>query len=211
VVFSESHDEAGNAPGTARTIVVAVNGASLFGATRVAAESRCRLCFGLSLLSAATPMFLMGEEIGAQRPYKYDNFVTNREDILGERTGNGKLLFRFYQDLIALSRNLPAIRTHNIDVLHQSNANRVIAFKRWIGTEQLIVIASFNNAPFSNGYIIQKDSLGIPDASWTEVFNSDAAIYGGQNIGNFGATIPSQGGTFTANIPATGFVVFAKQ
>jgi 1,4-alpha-glucan branching enzyme len=211
VVFSESHDEAGNASGTARTIVVAVNGAPLFGATRVAAESRCRLCFGLSLLSAATPMFLMGEEIGAQHPYKYDNFVTNREDILGDRNGNGKLLFRFYQDLIALSRKLPAVRTHNIDVLHQSNANRVIAFKRWIGIEQLIVMASFNNTPFSNGYIIQKDSVGIPDASWTEVFNSDAEIYGGQNTGNFGAAISSHNGTFSANIPATGFVVFAKQ
>src|SRR5262249_35032110 len=43
VVFHESHDEAGNAPGTARTISVAVNGAALFGATRDAAEARCRL------------------------------------------------------------------------------------------------------------------------------------------------------------------------
>jgi 1,4-alpha-glucan branching enzyme len=211
VVFNESHDEAGNAPGSARTIVVAVNWAPLFGETRVAAEARCRLSFGFSLLSAGTPMFFMGEEIGAQRLYKYDNFIANREDILGERIGNGKLLFRFYQDLIALSRRLPAIRTHNIDILHQSNHNRVIAFKRWIGTEQLIILASFNDVAFSNGYIIQKDSVGIPDAGWTEVFNSDAAIYGGQNVGNFGATIPSGGGRFAVNIPASGFVVFVKQ
>src|SRR4030095_3881750 len=39
VVFHESHDEAGNAPGTARTISVAVNGAPLFAPTRVAAEA----------------------------------------------------------------------------------------------------------------------------------------------------------------------------
>jgi 1,4-alpha-glucan branching enzyme len=211
VVFNESHDEAGNAPGTARTIVVAVNWAPLFGATRLAAEARCRLSFAFSLLSAGTPMFFMGEEIGAQRLYKYDNFLASREDILGERIGNGKLLFRFYQDLIALSRRLPAIRTHNIDILHQSNDNRVIAFKRWIGTEQLIILASFNNAAFSNGYVIQKDSVGIPDAGWTEVFNSDAAVYGGQNVGNFGATISSAGGRFAVNIPASGFVVFVKQ
>src|SRR5262249_37127309 len=102
VVFNESHDEAGNAPGTARSIVVAVNWAPLFGATRAAAEARCRLCFGLSLFSAGTPMFFMGEEIGAQRQYTYNNFIANREDILGERVGNGKLLFRFYQDLISL-------------------------------------------------------------------------------------------------------------
>ncbi|HEV8291746.1 MAG TPA: alpha-amylase family glycosyl hydrolase, partial [Tepidisphaeraceae bacterium] len=211
VVFNESHDEAGNAPGTARTIVVAVNGAPLFGATRVAAEARCRLCFGLSLLSAGTPMFFMGEEIGAQRQYTYSNFIANREDILGERAGNGKLLFRFYQDLITLGRKLASVRTHNIDILHQSNNDRVIAFKRWTGDQQVVILASFNNTAFSNGYIIQKDSLGIPDVGWTEVFNSDADIYGGQNIGNFGATIPSRGGRFAANIPASGFVVFMKQ
>jgi 1,4-alpha-glucan branching enzyme len=211
VVFHESHDEAGNAPGTARTIAVAVNDAPLFGLTRTVAEARCRLCFGLSLLSAATPMFFMGEEIGAQRLYKFDNFIRNREDILGERTGNGQQLFRFYQDLITLSRRIRAIRTHNIDILHQSNQNRVIAFKRWIGEEQVIVLASFNNTAFSQGYRIQKDSIAIPDASWKEVFNSDAGIYGGSNTGNFGATIPSRDSQFTANIPANGFVVFVKQ
>ncbi len=211
VVFHESHDEAGNAPGTARTICVAVNGAALFGATRAAAEARSRLCFGLSLLSAGTPMFFMGEEIGAQRQYTYENFIANREDILGERSGNGKQLFRFYQDLISLGRRLPSIRTHNIDILHQSNDDRVVAFKRWIGDEQVIILASFNNTAFSNGYVIQKDSMAIPDAGWREVFNSDAAIYGGQNIGNSGATIYSRGSQFAANIPAQGFVVLVKQ
>jgi 1,4-alpha-glucan branching enzyme len=211
IVYNESHDEAGNDAGSARTMVVAVNGAAVFGPTRIAAEARCRVCFGLSLLSAGTPMFFMGEEIGAQKYYKYDTFLANREDILGERAGNGKQLFRFYQDLISLSRGMPSIRTHNIDILHQSNENRVIAFKRWIGDEQVIVLASLNNTPFSNGYVIQKDLMAIPDAGWKEVFNSDGTIYGGSNVGNFGATIPSSGARFAANVPANGFVVFVKQ
>jgi 1,4-alpha-glucan branching enzyme len=156
-------------------------------------------------------MFFMGEEIGAQRQYKYDNFIANREDILGERAGNGKHLFRFYQDLVSLGRRLPSIRTHNIDILHQSDDNRVVAFKRWIGDEQVIILASLNNTAFSNGYVIKKDSMAIPDAGWREVCNSDAAIYGGQNIGNFGGTISSHGSQFAANIPANGFVVFVKQ
>src|SRR5262249_26182265 len=152
VVFHESHDEAGNARGTARRIAVAVNDAPLVGLTRTVAEARCRLCFGLSLLSAATPMFFMGEETGAQLLYKFDNFIRNREDILGERTGNGQQLFRFYQDIISLRWRIRAARTHNIDILHQSNENRVVAFKRWIGDEQVIVLAAFNDTAFSNGY-----------------------------------------------------------
>jgi 1,4-alpha-glucan branching enzyme len=211
VIFHESHDEAGNAGGTARTMVVAVNGAPLVDATRSAAEARSRLCFGLSLLSAGTPMFFMGEEIGAQKRYTFDNFLSNREDILGERTGNGKALFRFYQDLIGLSRRLRSVRSHNIDILHQWNPNRVIAFKRWNGDEEVIIVASFNNAAFANGYAIEKDLLAIPNAGWKEIFNSDAAIYGGQNIGNGGATLPSNQGRLTVAIPANGFVVLVKQ
>jgi 1,4-alpha-glucan branching enzyme len=211
VVFHESHDEAGNAKGTARTMVVAVNEAPLIDATRIAAEARSRVCFGLSVLSAGTPMFFMGEEIGAQQPYTVNGFLPNREDFLGERSGNGKALFRFYQDVISLSRRLGSIRSSNIDILHQSNTNRVIAFKRWNGTEQVIIAASFNNAPFANGYVIEKDALAIPDAGWKEIFNSDAAIYGGQNVGNSGAVLPSSQARLSVVIPANGFVVFVKQ
>ena len=211
VVFHESHDEAGNADGTARTIKVAVNHAPLFGATRTWAEARSRVCCGLSLLSAGTPMFFMGEEIGAERRYTYNNFMAAREDIIGERHGNGREVFRFYQDLITLVRRLRSIRTQNIDIVHQSNANRVVAFKRWTGDEELLVAASLNDAAFADGYIIAKDELALPDAGWKEIFNSDSARYGGRNIGNLGAVVGSNGGRLNVVIPAAGFVVFAKQ
>jgi 1,4-alpha-glucan branching enzyme len=211
VVFHESHDEAGNAEGTARTITVAVNNAPLFGPTRQWAEARARVCFGLSLLSAGTPMFFMGEEVGAQKKYTYNNFVSQKEDILGEKSGIGQGLFRFYQDLLSLNRRLDSIRTHNIDILHQSNENRVIAFKRWMGSEEVIIVASLNNAPFEQGYIIQKDLLAIPDGQWKEVFNSDAAVYGGQNIGNQAAQLPSAEGRLNVILPASGFVVLVWQ
>lgn len=211
VVFHESHDEAGNAGGTARTLVTAVNNAPLVDATRIAAEARARVCFGLSVLSSGTPMFFMGEEIGAQRPYRYNDFKENREDILGERAGNGQALFRFYQQLISLSRRLRSVRGRNIDILHQWNANRVIAFKRWSGDEEVIIAGSLNNSAFADGYVIAKDTLAIPDARWKEIFNSDAAIYGGHNVGNGGGTIFSSRGCLEVVIPANGFVVFVRQ
>jgi 1,4-alpha-glucan branching enzyme len=212
VVFSESHDEAGNAECTGRTIVIAVNGAPLVGATRQRAEARSRVCFGLSVLSAGTPMFLMGEEIGAQKLFKvdYQEFLANREDILGDANGIGKWMFAFYRDIISLSRRLSSVRSHNIDILHESNGNRVIAFKRWNGDEQIIVVASLSNSAFSNGYVITKDVTGIPNAGWREVFNSDSAAYGGQNVGNGGAVIGSSNGSIQVVLPAAGFVVLQK-
>lgn len=211
VVFHESHDEAGNADGTARTMVTAVNHAPLVGATRLAAEARSRLCFGLSFLSAGTPMFFMAEEIGAQKRVTYNGFFAGREDILGERAGNGRLLFRFYQDLITLGRRLRSVRSHDIDILHQSNENRVIAFKRWAASEEVMVVASFNNTPFAGGYAIVKDPIAIPDAGWKEILNSDAAVYGGWNVGNAGATVRSGGGRIEIVVPANGFVVLVRQ
>jgi 1,4-alpha-glucan branching enzyme len=211
VVYHESHDEAGNAPGTARTIVTAVNHAPLVGPTRLAAEARARVVFGLSLLSAGTPMFLMGEEIGAQKPFTFDTALANREDFIGDRHGFGAALFRYYQDLITLSHRLHSVRTHNLDILHAANANRVLAFKRWEANEEVIVVASLNNRSFASGYTIQKDLLAIPNAGWKEIFNSAAAIYGGSNVGNAGATIPSHDGRLTITIPAVGLLVFVRQ
>jgi 1,4-alpha-glucan branching enzyme len=72
------------------------------------------------------------------------------------------------------------------------------------------IIASFNNTAFTSGYVIEKDLLAIPYANWKEIFNSDAAIYGGQNIGNGGSVIPSSQGRLNVVVPAAGFLVFAR-
>jgi 1,4-alpha-glucan branching enzyme len=210
VVYHESHDEAGNAGGTARTIVTAVNGAPLVGSTRDVAEARCRVAFGLSLLSAGTPMFFMGEEVGARQPYRFNDFMSHREDLAGERVGSSARLFRFYQDLIRFSRRHPATRAQAIDVVHALGATRVIAFVRAAGSDRLLVVASLRNQPFLGGYVIQTDPSRLPDGAWREVFNSDADTYGGGNVGNFGADVPAAGGRFQARVPASGFVVFQK-
>ncbi len=216
VVYHESHDEAGNASyevngrriESHRTIVSAVNSAPLTGETRRYGEARSRFACGMTLMSAGTPMFFMGEEIGAQKQYRYRDFLDNREDLFEEREGNGRLLFRFYQDVIRLRRNHSGLRSHAIDILHVHNANRVIAFRRWDDTEDFLIVASLNNSPFADGYTIENSRL--PDGSWREIFNSDADFYGGDGVGNFGTNIPSNAGSIRVVIPANGFVVLVK-
>ena len=87
VVYHESHDDCGNRTGSARTMWLAVNGAPLVGETRNWAEARARFAAGMTLLSASTPMFFMGEEIGAANPYTYGGFMQNREDLIGAASG----------------------------------------------------------------------------------------------------------------------------
>jgi 1,4-alpha-glucan branching enzyme len=210
IVYHEIHDEAGNDADTERTILTAVNRASLVGLTRQFAEARSRVAFGMSALSAGTPMFLMGEEIGAANFFLYDTFAQNKEDLIGARTGTGRFIYRFYQDLIRLVRSRTAARSTAIDVIYRHNDNRVIAFTRAAPGQQLLVVASLNDAAFTQGYVIATDPARLPAGGWQEIFNSDAAVYGGNNIGNAGATLSVNTGVINAIIPARGFLVFEK-
>lgn len=216
VVYHESHDEAGNSyyeEGgrkiySKRTIVSAVNDAPLAGKTRHFAEARSRFAFGMAMLSAGTPIFLMGEEIGAQKPYRYQDFSDNKEDLLYEKATDGAKLFKFYQDLIQFRYAHSSVRSPNIEVVYVHNIDRVIAFRRWDQHEELLVVASLNNYPFTREYNFRSDRIG--NSRWHEIFNSDAIAYGGADIGNFGQTLISVNGYLHLEIPANGFVIFQK-
>ena len=208
VIYHESHDEAGNAEGSARTIVVAVNAAPLIGDTRRYAEARVHFAAGMTLLAPATPMFFMGEEVGASLLYRFADFLNAREDYAALRASYGANLFRLYADIIRLRLAHPALRSRDCDILHANDDNRVIALRRWWASEEMIVVGCLNNWAFRGGYRIQ-DSR-IADASWREVFNSDAAEYGGSGLLN-GGQITSGGGSLSFDIPANSVLVLQRQ
>ena len=118
VAYHENHDEAGNESNTERTIVTAVNSAPLVGATRKYAEGRCRFAFGMAALSAGTPMFLMGEEIGAAKYFPVQRFFPEQGRSGRRADRDGRFLFRFYQDLIRLVTAKPAARSRTLDVIY---------------------------------------------------------------------------------------------
>ena len=208
VCYNDSHDEAGNSKNSARTICLAVNNAPLVGDTRKWAESRCRLSAGLALLSAGIPMFFMGEEVGASQPYRYNDFLDHREDIAGLKQGSGANLFRYYKDLIALSRDHDAIRSKHIEVLYTHDDNRLIVFLRKGAHHEVLVVACFNDAGFDHGYRMSHPAFA--GGGWREIFNSDATVYGGRGVGNGGATLQPSGADCDPIVPAAGLVVFRR-
>jgi 1,4-alpha-glucan branching enzyme len=153
-------------------------------------------------------MFFMGEEVGASHPYRYADFINAREDYYALRQGPGSNLFRFYQDLIRLHLPRPALRSSNIEILHTNDANRVLAFLRWEGNEELLVVASLNNASFPNGYNIGNSRIN--DGQWREIFNSDVTAYGGSGLTNAGS-INTAAGVIMVRIPANSVLVFQRQ
>jgi 1,4-alpha-glucan branching enzyme len=210
IVYHESHDEAGNGKFTDRTLCVAVNGAPLIGETRRYAEARCRFAAGMTLLSAGVPMFLFGEEVGAQRKFLYNHVLENREDYQALRSGSGQFLFEYYRRLIRLRLAHAGLKSPNIDVLFTHNEHRLIFFHRWGGGEDFLVVASLNNRSFNNpSYLFRADR--IPAGRWREIFNSDGAAFGGANVGNLGRTIENAMGSFECVVPANGAIVFQRE
>lgn len=215
VVYHESHDEAGNSSYeenghkvySARTIVTAVNGAPLVGATRGFAEARTRVIAALGLLGPATPMFFMGEEVGAREPYRYNDFIGHREDFEALAEGEGARLLAFYRAVIALRRGSAALRSHALDILHVHDANRVLAVRRADAGQELVVVASLNNHAFADGYRIQHPLLA--DGSWREVLNSDAAAFGGGGLENIGP-VASGHGALTVRLAANTVAVLQR-
>jgi 1,4-alpha-glucan branching enzyme len=209
VVYHESHDEAGNSEHSGRTLMVAIaaeKGAEKpTGELRRIAEARVRFVAGMTLLSAGTPMFLMGEEIGAAKDFTYSGFLENREDLYGERKGAGRHLFRFYRDLIRLRLRHHTFSTANIAITHVHNADRVLIFHRWKGPEHYLVVATLSDFGWPDGYRITPPAVAT--GSWREIFSSDAKEYDGNGVVNEESEIEVIDGQLPVRLPARGFIV----
>ncbi len=207
VVYHESHDEAGNSEHSGRTLMVAIaankDTPPPEGDLRRIAEARTRFAAGMALLSAGTPMFLMGEEIGAVKDFTYDGFLQNREDLHGERKGKGRFLFRFYRTLIRLRRRHHTLATANIAVMLVHNADRVLVFHRWKGPEHYLIVSTLSDTGWPDGYRIPAPPVATGD--WREIFTSDARDFGGDGISN--DEVPGADDQLTVKLPARGFVV----
>jgi 1,4-alpha-glucan branching enzyme len=225
VVYPESHDEAGNSEHSERNILVAVNNAPLVGETRWYAEARIRCVTALALLAPGTPMFLMGDEVGAAKAYTYNRFTEDKEDLHGLRAGTGAGLFAAHRDLARLRLASAAAKSRDVEILHTNDPARVIAFRRWSGPagdgsggdgsgadapgQELLVVVSLNNAPFPS-YLLRHPSLAGA-APWRLRLNTDAAPYGGRG-GPAGeeALTPAADGTVDLVLPAVAALVFER-
>jgi 1,4-alpha-glucan branching enzyme len=110
-------------------------------------------------------------------------------------------LSRFVQDLNAIYQAEPALHQVDFDpagfrwIDCNDNENSVVSIVRYARDRHDFVVMVFNFTPVPrNDY-----RIGVPEAGWyAERLNSDAAVYGGGNVGN-------GGGAATEPIAAHGF------
>ncbi len=203
VNYIESHDE------------VAVHGRTI----RVAdpsdphsmwARGRGKLCYGLTLFTAGLPMILQGQEFMEDRPF--GDAIAHR--IQWPYRTNYADYFLACRDMTWLRRRSTALRGDAAqNVYHVNDTANVVAWHRWNQAgDDLVIVASFNNTSFDSY------CLGMPlGGEWLELFNSDAAVYGGDNRGNGGrvqANGPPRDGlpnSACVTLPRMGILVFGRR
>jgi 1,4-alpha-glucan branching enzyme len=180
------------------------------------ARSRSRVATGLLLTAPGIPQLFMGQEFLEVKPWDTNPGGPNLLDW-AVLNGGDKVLadhLRFTQELVQLRTSQPALRSDNVHPYYVCDADRVLAFHRWLPTGQDVVVVA--TLAESTWWSYQ---LGFPLAGfWREAFNSD--VYDNWvnpwvagNGGGVQADGPPMHG-FTASaslvIPANGIVVFTR-
>jgi len=158
-------------------------------------RANLRALLGLMWTHPGKKLLFMGGEIGQEREWSHDREID--WFLLDDPAHRG--IQSFVRDLNRLYRELPAL--HTLDdrpegfrwIVGDDRENSVLAFQR-LAPAAAPVLAVINLTPVPRqGY-----RIGVPAAGrWREVLNSDAPLYGGSGMGNYG-------GVETRDAPAHG-------
>jgi 1,4-alpha-glucan branching enzyme len=182
--------------------------------------SRSRVATGLLLTMPGIPMLFMGQEFLEDKQWSDD--VHGHPELrlfwagLDSATDSSMRDFlRFTRELIGLRWRHPALCGEGYALIDVHDANRVLAFQRWVPGSggDVVVVASLANET-KHGY-----EIGFPAGGhWREVFNSDVyQRWVNPNVaGNGGGVFangPARHGlahSAALTLPANAILVFAQ-
>lgn len=207
VIYTESHDEDANGKKRVPSEIDSGSPGSYW------AQKRSTLGAALVFTSPGIPMLFQGQEM------LEDGWFADTDPIDWSKTTTYSGIVQMYHDLISLRRNLTGrtagLKGNNLDIFHNNNTNKVMAFHRWMngGTnDDVVVVANFRNQTWTN-YRIGFPRIG----NWSVVFNSDwngySSLFGNLNCPNVTAGAPSWDGlgqSATVNLAPYSVVIFAK-
>ncbi|HEX3722644.1 MAG TPA: 1,4-alpha-glucan branching protein GlgB, partial [Nitrolancea sp.] len=144
-----------------------------------------RLLYAMMYAQPGKKLLFMGSEIAQWHEWNHDGSI--EWDLLQNPNHEG--IRRWLEDLNRVYRDEPAF--HQLDFEPSGFAwldandseNSVMSFMRRGKDPNHVLVAVFNATPVPRyNYRLGVPNLGV----WHEVLNSDAEIYGGSGVGNFG-------------------------
>ena len=174
VNYLELHDECWPSSGGQR-IVKTID--TTFPHDDMWAKGRFKLGQGLVLTAPGIPAMIQGDEWLEDTDFGTD--AANRIDWSKKVTYAP--IFGYMKDVIALRTSNPALRAGaSWDVFHLNEAGNVLAFQRYDGAGNvLVIVVNFSNTDYLDYRI------GLPQADvWIEVINSQSGAYDGNGLIN---------------------------
>jgi 1,4-alpha-glucan branching enzyme len=175
-----------------------------------------RALYGYMYGHPGKKLLFMGDEFGQWREWNHDRSLDWH--LLDEPAHAA--LRRYVQDLNGLYRAEPALHQVDFDpagfrwIDCNDNENSVLSIVRYARDRRDSVVMVFNFTPVPRA----EYRIGVPDAAWyAELLNSDAAIYGGGDVGNGGGAgsepIPAHGfdQSLRLTVPPLGCLLLKKQ
>ncbi|MEH1966350.1 alpha-amylase family glycosyl hydrolase [Nostoc sp.] len=111
-----------------------------------AAFERAKLAAVLLMTAMGIPMLWMGEEFGEYQQKSQD--VTKPQKITWSLLSSGQNhdLFEYYQKLIALRKQTPALQSDNIQFFYENADDKVLAYTRWDEqNSHVVVVVNFSD------------------------------------------------------------------
>ncbi|MBN2809245.1 MAG: 1,4-alpha-glucan branching protein GlgB [Deltaproteobacteria bacterium] len=150
-----------------------------------------RLLLSYQFTHPGKKLLFMGTEIASDKEW---NFAASLDWHLLDHDAGRQKFFLFCRDLIQLYRRLPALWEKDDDddgfawIDCHDHRNSILIYQRR-GTEGKPVICIINLTPLTHNHY----RIGLPGAGeYREIFNSDAALYGGSNQGNQGRILAEE-------------------
>ncbi len=144
-----------------------------------------RLLFAMMYAQPAKKLIFMGDEIGQWHEWNHDGSID--WDLLQVPAHEG--VRRLLEDLNKLYRENPAMHQLDFDpngfgwLDPNDSENSVLSFLRRSRDADDVIIAIFNGTPVPR----HNYRIGVPEmGAWDEILNSDAELYGGSGVGNYG-------------------------
>lgn len=138
-----------------------------------AAFQRAKLGAALLITAMGVPMLWMGEEFGEHK--RKSETVTQPKKIawpLLSRDLNQDL-FEFYKHLIALRKQSIALQSDNIEFFHENPDSKVLAYVRWHGEdERVVVVVNFSDQHLTGYRVPNFPATGI----WRELMGNDVEV-----------------------------------
>jgi 1,4-alpha-glucan branching enzyme len=144
-----------------------------------------RLLFGFLFAHPGKKLLFMGSEFGQWREWNHDQSLDWH--LLEQAPHQG--IQRWMKDLNHLYRREPALYARDFDSsgfewadLHDWEHSIISFFRKGASPEDVVlVVCNFTPVPHAHYRV------GVPRGGyWRELLNSDAALYGGSGLGNFG-------------------------